>query len=116
MSVSAVCFCLPFSCACFFAKAEISWLGTIRGDSECRAVLFLFVSDIRALEHTSLYASVCSCVFELSPKAFCQTFLFSFQCISKHGGAYSVKLSDLFLFAYGSEKLSASIQHLTQAS
>lgn len=38
----------------FFAKAEISWLGTIRGDSECKAELFLFVSDISALGHTML--------------------------------------------------------------
>lgn len=63
-------------CACFFAKAEISWLGTIRGDSECKAELFLFVSDISALGHT---VSVCFIFFshpaDLSPEIFCQAFV-----------------------------------------
>ena len=63
-------FVSPF-CACLFAKAEISWLGTIRGDSECKAELFLFVSDISALGDTSVCACVsvcfmCSCTPQMS--------------------------------------------------
>lgn len=56
--VFVICFCLSSFFACFFAKAEISWLGTIRGDSECKAELFLFVSDISTWGHMC----VCACV------------------------------------------------------
>lgn len=80
--VCAICFCLSFFCACFFAKAEISWLGTIRGDSECKAELFLFVSDISALGHTVLWCACVSVSFyvfshpaDLSPEILCQAFV-----------------------------------------
>lgn len=49
-------------CACLFAKAEISWLGTIRGDSECKAELFLFVSDISTSGCMCVCERVCECV------------------------------------------------------
>lgn len=55
------------------AKAEISWLGTIRGDSQCKAELFLFVSDISALGCTSVCVRVC--VFALPAETFCQPFV-----------------------------------------
>lgn len=45
-------------CPHFFAKAEISCLGTNRGDSECKAVLSLFMSEIGALG--CMLACVCA--------------------------------------------------------
>lgn len=68
-------FVFPF-CAYFLAKAEISWLGTIRGDSECKAELFLFVSDISTLRRERFRVfHVFGHPADLSPEKCCQVFV-----------------------------------------
>lgn len=86
-------------CACLFAKAEISWLGTIRGDSECKAELFLFVSDISTSGCVCERVCECVCVPRRSHswKKNVLRRLFSFQRINEHKGAYTVKQSYPFL-------------------
>lgn len=112
---------LFFFCACFFAKAEISWLGTIRGDSECKAECFLFVSDIGALGHTVLWCArasvcfMCSRTPQISLLKYFVSRLFSFQAIIEHCEA-ALRFLCLWVLEAGHSDPGPQPEHLAESA